>query len=207
MSWDRDRKSYEDWEQVQHPELQGGGTWRQEIFLAGPPDSFHPHSPPWVGTALLDGINLPSSWPCLLQPLLPQLPNVGHPLPSEVGETFGGRKESFGWRCADGQRAKELESAGLKPIFPEGSLLWCPRRQSQLPREHSRHISLEYEGQRVLLPCNTPPVGPRCGDLPASLRMVTAFWGCGSRTCTRGHRLHRVVRAGLPSGRTQTRDR
>lgn len=86
--WGWVRKSYEDWEQAQHPELQGCGTWRQEIFLAGPPDSFHPHSPPWVGTALLDGINLPSSWPCLLQPRLPKLPNVGHPLPNEAGRLW-----------------------------------------------------------------------------------------------------------------------
>lgn len=89
--------------------------------------------------------------------------------------TSGSGKGSFDWRCAGGRKAKEIGSAGLKPISPQGSLLCCPRRQGQLSREHrSPHgpgglVSItflqRYQGQH----CKVPPVALRLGHLPGLL--------------------------------------
>lgn len=54
-------------------------------------------------------------------------------------DTSGGGKGSFAWRCAGGQQAKELGSAGLKHVFPYGSLPWVtslvPQEAGSAPQE------------------------------------------------------------------------
>lgn len=91
--------------------------------------------------------------------------------------TSGSGKGSFDWRCAGGRKAKEIGSAGLKPISPQGSLLCCPRRQGQLSREHRSppwtwgpcfyHISPEILGSTLQ--------GATCGSTSWPLAWLASY--------------------------------
>lgn len=177
------------------------GLADRRSFWQDPLTLFHSHSPPWVGTALLEGAHLSSSWPEPAAELRSKLPNVGQPLPKGAGNVWRWEGVAGLEVCwwAEGRGATKcwaqahisLRVASLMPkeagSAPQGTQVPLMDLGTLFPS----HFSSNMRVNSVLPPCKTPPVGLHCGDLAALLCIVTSFWGGDSRTCTRGgHHLH-----------------